>query len=574
MCYISAHKREATSPARPVPSIPFRVLDAPRLRDDFYCSTLAYSHTSRVLAVGLMNQVFLWSEEQGVGNPPFALTRASNYVTSLSFSSAEGAHSILAVGRQGGSVSLWSPLEDRTRFEAQQPSPVSCLSFKPSTSRRPSTYLYGHDVACEDLLVGDDLGNIYYYSIEWPDPVLQGLKPFWPGSMTLIAKVFAHSQQICGIAWSPDGKYFATGANDNSALLFVISKVLDVHQTTRGRTCERQVHQSQPVVSPQTTSTPLVMSPPTPLASPERAYPPPNAHERDHDMQSASPARTRSDVALDIARRRPSAPRLLPWHNTDNLLTPPTSPTDRDLSNIPTHLHRPSANSNVLVHEAGLQIHTFQHSAAVKALAFASWQSSLLATGGGSNDRQIHFYHTGSGATLALISVFAQVTSLIWSQTKREIAATFGYAQPDHGVRIAVFEWPSGNCVVQIPWTMKTLETRAGVNLSTAGADCGRALWAIPYPGGPNDGARRGTKRHRDGDRGEGETWGSRTQKEGCIVVVGSDESVKFHEVWGGKGKKVAASKALGLSPGVLGGSKILEGYCEGIDVEEPEVIR
>ncbi|PFH55594.1 hypothetical protein XA68_17981 [Ophiocordyceps unilateralis] len=37
---------------------PFRVLDAPSLRDDYYCSILAYSATSRILAVGLGNVLY------------------------------------------------------------------------------------------------------------------------------------------------------------------------------------------------------------------------------------------------------------------------------------------------------------------------------------------------------------------------------------------------------------------------------------------------------------------------------------------------------------------------------------
>ena len=61
-----------------------------------------------------------------------------------------------------------------------------------------------------------------------------------------------------------------------------------------------------------------------------------------------------------------------------------------------------------------------------------------MAIGGGSNDRCIHFYHTVSGACLATIDCAAQVTSLVWSTTRRQIAATFGFAQPEHPFRIAV----------------------------------------------------------------------------------------------------------------------------------------
>lgn len=58
----------------------------------------------------------------------------------------------------------------------------------------------------------------------------------------------------------------------------------------------------------------------------------------------------------------------------------------------------------------------------------------------------------------------------------------------------------------------------------------------------------------------------NRTAMEGCIVVAGSDESIKFHEVWSG-GKKATVGGS-----GLLGGSDILEDL-EGIE-KEGEIIR
>jgi hypothetical protein len=57
----------------------------------------------------------------------------------------------------------------------------------------------------------------------------------------------------------------------------------------------------------------------------------------------------------------------------------------------------------------------------------------------------------------------------------------------------------------------------------------------------------------------------SRTTQEGCIVVA-SDETVNFHEVWSADRKATVGGK------GLLGGSCILEGL-EGID-KEGEIIR
>ncbi|MCJ1297447.1 hypothetical protein MMC08_000233 [Hypocenomyce scalaris] len=404
----------------------------------------------------------------------------STYVTSLSFSSTEGGHSILAIGRNDGQVSLWSLYDEDARFQSQHPHAVACLLFKPITTRRLSQH-FGTLVATEELLVGDEVGNVYYYSVEWTtneQSVIQG----WNGTMSLMAKISVHTQQICGLAWSPDGEFFATGGNDNDCCLFDV-KDIRIRPDTRSS--------GGPL---QAVMTGLNTPPSNPIM--------PNTIGR-HSQG------LREYVAPDgVAASRM---RVVPGHG------------------------------GVLIISDGRQKHKWHHSAAIKAIAFCPWQRGLIATGGGSNDRAIHFYHTFSGACLATINVQAQVTSLIWSTTRREIAATFGYAQPEHPYRIAVFSWPDCRQVVAIPWTGDM-----------------RALYAIPYPGGPNEATRQ---------RGEGGMWWSRTAEEGCLVVASSDESVKFHEVWS------EARKSTGGSTGLLGGSDILEGL-DGIDKEGAEVIR
>ncbi|KAL8880274.1 MAG: hypothetical protein Q9198_002286 [Flavoplaca austrocitrina] len=492
---ISPAKPTVKKEPKPVPIIPFRVLDAPQLRDDYYCSALSFCHTSRTLAVGLGNKVYLWSETYGVRYPQLVESgRRSSYVTSLSFSSAEGGQSILAVGRNNGQVSLWSILDEGTRFESQQPNSVACLSFKPVLTRRASTKL-GIKVLTEELLVGDELGNVYYYAVEWVDNLdveIQG----WHGAMTLLAKISVHSQQICGLAWSPEGDLFATGANDNACCLFVVRDLL------------------------------------TPLETPE---PPKPRHRPLTNMTSQALS---NELPMEAFRRRPTSTPS--GHASDTTEVHPVSSVERAVGN-PYVLRAIPGQSGILKIKAGRQKHKWVHSAAIKAIAFCPWQPGLIATGGGSNDRAIHFYHTSSGACLATINVQAQVTSLIWSTSRHEIAATFGYAQPEHPYRIAVFSWPDCRQIVAIPWAQDM-----------------RALHAIAYPGGPNEKGQRAR---------EGEAWWSRTNEEGCIVVACSDESVKFHEIWTGRRKSTSAGA------GLLGGSDILEAL-EGFDKEDASTIR
>jgi len=382
---LASKSEEQLRSEKAVPTVPFRVLDAPNLKDDYYCSILAYSYTCHTLAVALTQKVYLWTEQYGVRYPPLPPVRATNFVTSLAFSSEKGGRAILAVARNSGSVTLWSLLEARPRFEAPHPCAASYASFKPTLTARQS--VTGESmVMCEDLIVGDDMGKIYYYSLEWPE--------FAPGSMSLLAKVDAHSQNICGLAWSPSGQHFVSGGNDNLALLFDPTLLLEnshervfsnsLEGGTIGEARERQQYQS---------TTANLASPPT---SPER-----NAGTRHPE-----------DIEQDLVGGLMTPPPT-PLRRGRTATRSPSSSHNLNARGTNTPLVRNGLANPTIPGQANVHIYSFYHSAAVKAIAFAPWQPNLLATGGGSNDRQIHFFHTGSGATLALINVFSQVTSLV-----------------------------------------------------------------------------------------------------------------------------------------------------------------
>lgn len=504
-----AHEREEY----PIPTTPFRVLDAPRLRDDYYCSILAYCETTDTLAVALGGQVYCWRESLGVRIPYTRDNeRRHSYVTSLSFSSASGGHAILAIGRADATFGLWSLHDKQVRWNVRQPNATASVSFKPVTTTRYSQH-FDMDVEMEEFLVGDDAGFIYYYSIEWMSGDNAAIHGF-QGEITRLFVVSAHTQQICGLVWSPDGEYFVSGGNDNDCHLFCVQSMLrsglfDLKPSTPPSTTLRNLVNNLNL-SPTTTS-PSYLTPPI---TPSPTTPKPLVY-----------------TSLSNTRLNPFSHLPLPAFNTPRR---------------PPHL-RYKARSSI--------IHTFPHSAAVKAMAFCPWQRGLLATGGGSNDRSINFWHTFSGARLATIDTAAQVTGLVWSLTKREIAATFGYAQPEHGVRIAVFGWPDCGLRGKLTWQGE-----------------GRALAVVRYPGGPlsssssaNDGKKGGRERSWDVDgKGSGKegSVGERTRIEGCIVVAGSDESVKFHEVWTGHATGNFEEGMMGArwGKGGFGGRGVLEG--------------
>lgn len=317
--------------------------------------------------------------------------------------------------------------------------------------QRPSLRDRAMTVPTEELLVRDELGHIYFYSIEWPSETQSALFG-WHGAMTLLARMTVHTQQICGLSWSAAGDMFASGGNDNNCYLFETKQVLQ--------------------------------------------------------------SDTRSSTSANLSvREGPAGESIYTVINR-------SSPV----------LHLPHTAAK----------HKWVLNAAVKAIAFCPWHRGLVAISGGSNDRCIHFYHTRSGACLATIDCAAQVTSLVWSQTKREIAATFGFAQPEHPYRIAVFAWPSCEQVVAVPWW-----------------DESRALCAIAYPGGPTTAPSVDDRVKRTGDD---ELWRQRGSGEGCLVVAASDMAIRFHEIWSGGRGGTGMGGLLGERSGLLGGSDILEG--------------
>lgn len=69
------------------------------------------------------------------------------------------------------------------------------------------------------------------------------------------------------------------------------------------------------------------------------------------------------------------------------------------------------------------------HNAAVKAIAWCPWQSNILATGGGMNDRQIKIWNVYNANLTHSQDAQSQVSALIWSKNYKEIISSHGAQQ-------------------------------------------------------------------------------------------------------------------------------------------------
>lgn len=172
--------------------LPFRILDAPELRDDFYTSLLSWSPKGD-LAIGLAENIYLWSKELG---PTRVLEESIYDVSSVAYSYNGD---ILAVGRVDGTLQFWRDNERVPRISIHHPGDIGVLAWKPvlETNR---------------LLVGKGNGNIFVYDIIWSESTSKAV---------LVATITnAHDEQVCGLTWNHDGSQFASGGNDNRVCLF------------------------------------------------------------------------------------------------------------------------------------------------------------------------------------------------------------------------------------------------------------------------------------------------------------------------------------------------------------------
>lgn len=172
-------------PTRHIPSAPVRVLDAPDLLDDYYLNLLSWG-ANDVLAVALGQAVYLWNAASGAITELLNLP-GEDYVSSVSWMTG-GTH--VAVGTSSGDTQLWDcTAVKQLRTMNGHSARVGALSWYQHvlTSGSRDTTAVHHDVRAQRHAVG----------------TLRG-----------------HTQEVCGLAWSPDGSTLASGSNDNKLCLW------------------------------------------------------------------------------------------------------------------------------------------------------------------------------------------------------------------------------------------------------------------------------------------------------------------------------------------------------------------
>lgn len=120
------HKYKFIQAARKIPRVPYKVLDAPELQDDFYLNLVDWS-SQNILSVGLAASVYLWSACTSQVTKLCDLSVDSDSVTSVSWSEKGD---FLAIGTQRGFCQIYDVQAQKRLMNMDgHSSRIGCLAW-------------------------------------------------------------------------------------------------------------------------------------------------------------------------------------------------------------------------------------------------------------------------------------------------------------------------------------------------------------------------------------------------------------------------------------------------------------
>ncbi|KAL4926975.1 WD40 repeat domain-containing protein [Aspergillus undulatus] len=169
---------------RYVNKVPYKVLDAPDLQDDFYLNLVDWG-SSNILGVGLGNSVYMWNSQSGRVTKLCELK--DDTVTSVSWIQ-RGTH--LSIGTGKGLVQIWDAERcRRLRTMIGHTNRVGALAWNDHI-----------------LTSGSRDRHIFHRDVRSPDQYLRRLS--------------GHKQEVCGLRWNTEDGQLASGGNDNKLLVW------------------------------------------------------------------------------------------------------------------------------------------------------------------------------------------------------------------------------------------------------------------------------------------------------------------------------------------------------------------
>ncbi|KAI9877888.1 MAG: substrate-specific activator of APC-dependent proteolysis [Pleopsidium flavum] len=163
---------------RAVSKVPFKVLDAPDLADDFYLNLVDWG-SSNILGVGLGSCVYMWNSQSG------RVTKLCDLQDDIVTS---GSH--VSIGTNKGLVQIWDAERcRRLRTMTGHTARVGALAWNDHI-----------------LTSGSRDRLIFHRDVRQPDQYLR--------------KLVGHKQEVCGLRWNTEDGQLASGGNDNKLMVW------------------------------------------------------------------------------------------------------------------------------------------------------------------------------------------------------------------------------------------------------------------------------------------------------------------------------------------------------------------
>ena len=144
---------------RTIPKIPYKVLDAPSLLDDFYLNLVDWSNQND-LVVGLSNCTYIWSAASSKVTKLQDFGTTGNSVTSVQWAD-QGQH--LAVGTHSGVVQVWdAPSQKLVREFKGHEGRVGALAWSTTgilSSGSKDRSILNRDMRCKNDFIGSLNGH-------------------------------------------------------------------------------------------------------------------------------------------------------------------------------------------------------------------------------------------------------------------------------------------------------------------------------------------------------------------------------------------------------------------------------
>lgn len=159
-------ENEGDKKPRKITKKPYKILDAPNLQDDFYLNLIDWSDSNQI-AVALDTSLYVWSGCSSEVTKLYETSHVSDYLCSVSFCD----ESKIAIGNSLGQIKVFD-----------------------ITKKKRVNQFDGH------------IGRVG--SLSWSSGMLasgsrDGTVATWDLRDGLVNQYKAHSQEICGLKWSP-----------------------------------------------------------------------------------------------------------------------------------------------------------------------------------------------------------------------------------------------------------------------------------------------------------------------------------------------------------------------------------